>query len=630
MKHDFKAVGLKVGLEIHQQLDTGKLFCRCPSIIQEKKEDSEFKRKLRPVASELGKFDPASIEIFKRKFVYSYKYFNESNCLIEADEEPPKEMDENALKTVLEIALMAESNAVDEIHVMRKTVIDGSNTAGFQRTAMIALGGKIKLEKKEIGIETIALEEDSAKLIEKKEKEIIYSLDRLGIPLIELTTKPEIFSPEEAKETALKIGELLRRTGKTKRGLGTIRQDINISIEKGARIEIKGVQELEKIGLFVERETERQLGLIELKQELKTRGCEKQELIMYKNKAVDLAEVFENTDCNTIKGKKVFGIKIPKFASLIGKELQEGRRFGTELANYVNAITGLKGIFHSDELPKYGISEEEVKKTKEKLQAGEQDSFVLVSAEEKKSQQALNTVIDRCITALEGVPEETRNALEDGNTEYSRPLPGASRMYPETDIPIKKISRKQLDELKQSLPLTPEQRKIKYINKYKISEQLAEKMKLNNHARFFEQLVEKGFNATATAVLLLEGITTLKRQGTQTENISDEMIESVLFSAKEGKLLEDNKLKALDFWAKEKELPLEKIINELQEERLSEEKTRKTIKEIIAKNTAIINTPGANVFSALMGNAMIQLKGRISGKEISRILKEELKKKGIE
>ncbi|MFH1895272.1 MAG: Glu-tRNA(Gln) amidotransferase subunit GatE [archaeon] len=630
MKHDFKAVGLKVGLEIHQQLDTGKLFCRCPSNIQEKKEDSEFKRKLRPVASELGKFDPASIEIFKRKFVYSYKYFNESNCLIEADEEPPKEMDENALKTVLEIALMAESNAVDEIHVMRKTVIDGSNTAGFQRTAMIALGGKIKLEKKEIGIETIALEEDSAKLIEKKEKEIIYSLDRLGIPLIELTTKPEIFSPEEAKETALKIGELLRRTGKTKRGLGTIRQDINISIEKGARIEIKGVQELEKIGLFVERETERQLGLIELKQELKERNCEKQELIMYKNKAVDLAEVFENTDCNTIKGKKVFGIKIPKFASLIGKELQEGRRFGTELANYVNAITGLKGIFHSDELPKYGISEEEVKKTKEKLQAGEQDSFVLVSAEEKKSQQALNTVIDRCITALEGVPEETRNALEDGNTEYSRPLPGASRMYPETDIPIKKISRKQLDELKQSLPLTPEQRKIKYINKYKISEQLAEKMKLNNHARFFEQLVEKGFNATATAVLLLEGITTLKRQGTQTENISDEMIESVLFSAKEGKLLEDNKLKALDFWAKEKELPLEKIINELQEERLSEEKTRKTIKEIIAKNTAIINTPGANVFSALMGNAMIQLKGRISGKEISRILKEELKKKGIE
>jgi len=630
MELNYRELGLKAGLEVHQQLDTGKLFCRCPSLIKENSADFELKRKLRPVASELGKFDPAALEAFKKNFSYSYKYFNDVNCLIEADEEPPKEMDKQALKTVMEIALLAEAKVMDEIHVMRKTVIDGSNTAGFQRTAMIALGGKIKLKEKEIGIETIALEEDSAKLSEKKEKEIIYSLDRLGIPLIELTTKPEIFSPKEAKETALKIGELMRRTGKTKRGLGTIRQDINISIEKGARIEIKGVQELEMIDKYVEREVERQIKLIELKEELETRNLQKQEIIMYKNKGFDLTELFDKTDCKMIKGKKVFGVKIPKFNGLIGIELQEGRRFGTEIANYVKTRTGLKGIFHSDELPKYGISETEVKKAKEKLQIGEQDAFVLVSAEEKKSQQALNTVIERCVSALEGVPEETRNALQDGNTEYSRPLPGASRMYPETDIPIRKINKKELEELKENLPLTTEQRKIKYINKYRISEQLAEKMKLSNYARFFESLAEKGFKPTQTAILLLEGITTLKRQGTKTENISDEMIEKIITAVKEGKLLEDNKLKALDLWSKEKELPLEKIIKELEEEKFSEEKLRNSIKEIIEKNSAIINTQGANVFSALMGDAMIQLKGKASGKEISRILKEQLKKKGIE
>ncbi len=625
---DYTEIGLKVGLEIHQQLNTGKLFCRCPALIQEEKPDFEFKRKLRPVASELGKFDPAALEAFKKKFTYLYKYFNESNCLIEADEEPPKPMDSEALNTVIEISLMTESDILDEIHVMRKTVIDGSNTSGFQRTAMIALGGKIKLKNKEIGIQTIALEEDSAKTIEKKDNTIFYSLDRLGIPLIELATEPEIFTPIEAKETALKIGELLRRTCKTKRGLGSIRQDVNISIKEGARIEIKGVQELEMIDKFVEREVERQMNLVKLREELKERGIEKQELSMYKDKGVDLSLIFKDSDCKMVKEKKVFGTKIPKFNGLIGKELQEGRRFGSELANYVKAKTGLKGIFHSDELPKYGINEKEVNKVKEKLEVKKEDAFVLVVSEEK-AKTALNIVIDRCIAALEGVPEETRNALSEGNTEYSRPLPGASRMYPETDIPVKKINKKKLEELKENLPLTPEQRKIKYINKFKISEQLAEKMKLNNYARFFEELAEKGFKATDTAVLLLEGLTTLKRQGIKTENLNEKMIEKVLIAVKEKKLIKDNQLKALSLWTKKKEKPFESILQELQEEQFSGEKTRNTIKEIINKNSAIINTQNANVFSALMGDAMIQLKGKASGKEISKILREELEKKGI-
>jgi glutamyl-tRNA(Gln) amidotransferase subunit E len=630
MELNYKKLGLKAGLEVHQQLNTGKLFCRCPSTIKEGKEDYQFKRKLRAVASELGKIDAAALEESKKRFTYSYKYFNECNCLIEIDEEPPKETDKEALNTALEIALMTKAKILDEVHVMRKTVIDGSNTSGFQRTALISTGGKIKLKEKEIGIETIALEEDSAKKIEEKEKEIIYSLDRLGIPLIELTTKPEIETPKEAKETALKIGELFRRTGKTKRGLGSIRQDINISIEKGARTEIKGVQELEKIDTFIEEEIKRQTNLIELKEELHERQIKEEELKAYKNKSANLTEIFKESKCKIIKGKKVFATKLPKFKGILKKELQTQRRFGTELASYVKTKTGLKGILHSDELPKYGITEDEIKKIKEKLECEERDAFVLVTGKEKQAQEALNTVIERCIQALKGVPEETRNALENGTTEYSRPLPGEARMYPETDIPTKKINKEELEKLKKNLPLTPEERKIKYINKYKISEQLAEKMKLNNYARFFEELAEKGFNPTQTAILLLEGLTTLKRQGTKTENISNEMIEKTLQATKEGKLLKDNQLKALELWAKEKEKPLEAIIKELQEETFSEEKLRELIKEIIEKNSAIIKTQGVNVFSALMGDVMIQIKGKASGKEASKILKEELKKKGIE
>ncbi len=628
MELNYKELGLKAGLEVHQQLNTGKLFCRCPSKIMEKKADLEIKRKLRPVASELGEFDKAALEAFNKKQNYVYKYFDDSCCLIELDEEPPKKIDEQALNTVLEIALMAESNIVDSIHIMRKTVIDGSNTSGFQRTAMIALKGKIKLKEKEINIQTIALEEDSAKKIDEKNNQIIYSLDRLGIPLIELATEPEIYSPKEAKETALKIGELFRRTCKTKRGLGSIRQDINISIEKGARIEIKGVQELEMIDKFIEKETERQVNLLELKTELAKRNLTKEEL--EKQETIELTEIFSETECKMIKGKKVFGILLPKFKKLIGKELQKEKRFGTELAKYVKAKTGLKGIFHSDELPKYGISEKETEKTKQKLNCSEQDGFVLVSAEKIKAEQALKTVIQRSITALNEIPEETRNALPDGTTEYSRPLGGKARMYPETDVPIKKINKKTLEKIKENLPLTPEQRKIKYINKYKISEQLAEKMKLNNHAKFFEKLTKKGFNPTKTAVLLLESLTTLKRQGIHTENISEEMIEEILEKTREEKLLQENQLKALSLWSKEPEKPVNAIIKELQEEQFSEKKLRNLIKEIIEKNSAIIKTEGANVFSALMGNAMIQIKGKASGKQASKILKEELKKKGIE
>jgi glutamyl-tRNA(Gln) amidotransferase subunit E len=268
---DYAKLGLKAGLEVHQQLDTKKLFIRTPSELSDAT-DFTIERKLRPVASELGEYDKTAIDAFKRNETFFYSGNKELISLVELDEEPPQPMDEEALKTVLEVTLLCNSTPLSTIIPMRKTVIDGSNTSAFQRTSLVAMGGSFGIKtnegEKKIGVQTIVLEEDAARPIKKENGKIYYNLDRLGIPLIELATDPDIKTPQEAVLAASKIGEIMRLTCRTKRGKGTIRQDVNVSIAEGARCEIKGCQELDLIGTVVEKEAERQLDLISLKKKL--------------------------------------------------------------------------------------------------------------------------------------------------------------------------------------------------------------------------------------------------------------------------------------------------------------------------------------------------------------------------
>ncbi|MEM2105796.1 MAG: Glu-tRNA(Gln) amidotransferase subunit GatE, partial [Candidatus Bathyarchaeia archaeon] len=246
MEIDYSKVGLKVGLEIHQQLDTkAKLFCRCKTELFKGEPEITFIRRLRPTQSELGQIDPAAYFEFQKGVKILYEANRETSCLVEMDEEPPHPLNTEAVEIALTVALMLKAKPVDEIHVMRKTVIDGSNTTGFQRTCVIALKGEIAIGEKTVPIEHVSLEEDAArKMGEEEDNTIRYRIDRLGIPLIEIATAPTINTPKEAGEVALAIGRILRATGKVKRGLGTIRQDLNISIAEGALTEIKGVQEL--------------------------------------------------------------------------------------------------------------------------------------------------------------------------------------------------------------------------------------------------------------------------------------------------------------------------------------------------------------------------------------------------
>jgi glutamyl-tRNA(Gln) amidotransferase subunit E len=614
---DYQKIGLKAGLEVHQQLDTGKLFCRCPSLLREDKADIRVKRRLRAVASELGEFDRAALEAAGKEQVFVYEGYKDSTCELEFDECPPREADSEAVETALKVALMLGSQALDEITVMRKAVVDGSNTSGFQRTMLVALGGALELRNKKVGVQSIVLEEDAARPVEKSEGKIVYRVDRLGIPLIELATAPELGTPEEAKECALKIGEVLRRTCKAKRGLGTIRQDLNVSIACGARVEIKGVQALEMIGLYVEREAQRQLALLQLREELK-KAAKKTTLA-----ARDISSVFKQTECKFLKGKTVFGAKAAGLAGLLGTELQPGRRFGTELAEHVRAKTGLRGILHSDELPAYGVSKTEVDKVRSALGCGKNDAFILLQATAEKAKKAFGVIQGRIASAQKGIPEETRNALEDGNTAYSRPLPGAARMYPETDLEPIRISPEKLKRIGKELPLSVQERERLYRGKG-LSEKLVRKMVLDNKACFFEELLAKGVNATTAATLLLETTVQLKREGI---GVSNAMIEGLLLAEKKGTVTREVFTEILREWSSKPEKSLEELLEELNIGASSEKEIRDAIKKIVAENSGLIGEKGTHAIGALMGDAMKQLRGKATGREISRILKAEVQKK---
>ncbi|MFH1235145.1 MAG: Glu-tRNA(Gln) amidotransferase subunit GatE [Candidatus Diapherotrites archaeon] len=623
---DYSALGLKCGLEVHQQLDTGKLYCRCPSLLREGKPDFVFRRRLRASASEMGEIDRAAAEQSGRQMLFEYNSFNDCCCLVEADEEPPKPADQLALETALKISLMCNARVFDELFAMRKIVVDGSNTTGFQRTMLVAENGSLDLGKKKIGIQTIVLEEDACRPVEKTADKVIFSLDRQGIPLVEIATAPEIKSPEEAQDCALKIGELLRRTCKAKRGLGTIRQDINISIEGGARVEIKGVQELEMIAKVVEFEVHRQAALIELKKELEKRGVKEKDL---QEKEIDVSEIFSGTQCKFVAsdlkaGKKAFAIKLKGFSGLVGKELQPDRRFGTEIKDYLNARHGIKGLLHSDELPKYGVSEEEKGNVAKKLGCGGNDAFLVVVELPEKSGKAFDTVRERCSMALRGVPEETRNTLEGGTSSYLRPLPGAARMYPETDLKTVEIEKKRLEELKRSLPLTVAQR-LELYKKNGLSSKLAEEMKLSNWACFFESLLAKGFNATTAAAFLLEGLKTIEREGVEVEAIANEKIEALLNAEKKGKISKDVLLDAARETAKG--IPVEKAIEGIAGKKAGAGEAEKIIEKILDGNEKLVHEKGKLAMNALMGDAMKELKGRASGKEIMELLEKGIGKR---
>ena len=617
---DYEALGLVAGLEIHQQLDTAtKLFCACPTELREPEAtDHTFTRYLHPTKSELGEIDDAALEesMVDREFEYlAY----DTTCLVEEDDEPPGRVDREAMETALEIGQLMEMNIVDRVNVMRKIVVDGSNTTGFQRSMLVANDGKIETSDGPVGIEDMLLEEESCQRVEETDDGVRFSLDRLGIPLVEIGTKPDIRSPEQAREAAERIGMLLRSTGKVKRGLGTIRQDVNVSIAEGARIELKGVQSLDDIDDIVRNEVRRQAELVDIATELGEREA-----------AVgdprDVTDVFAGTDSGVIAGAlddggDVQAVLLEGFDGLVGREIQPDRRLGTELSDHANRH-GAGGIFHTDELPAYGVTETEVSALRDAVGAGPEDAVALVADDPQTAETAIEAVVDRARTALEGVPEETRDALEGGTSRYLRPLPGAARMYPETDVPPVEPDVTAVE--------TPElltEKVDRYEADYGLDAGLAEQVAYGQRWPLFEAVVESGVEATLAAGTLESTLTELRRDGVPVEQLTDRHLRATLSLVDGGDVPREGVEDLLTALAETPDLTAEEAVEREGLGGVDESAVREAVAEVVERNADQVEAEGMGAFSGLMGECMGALRGKADGDTVSDVLREEIQKR---
>jgi glutamyl-tRNA(Gln) amidotransferase subunit E len=619
-EYDYESLGLVAGLEIHQQLDTAeKLFCACPTELRDPEESTRsFTRYLHPTKSELGEIDEAALEesMVDREFRY---LVYDTTCLVEADDEPPRRLDPEALGVALEIARLLGMDPVDRVQVMRKIVIDGSNTSGFQRSALIAREGEITTDAGPVRIEDLMLEEESAQRVRETDAGVEYSLDRLGIPLVEIGTGPDIRSPEQARDAAERIGMLLRSTGSVRRGLGTIRQDVNVSIAAGARVEIKGVQSLDDIDDIVENEAGRQVALVDIAEALVDRGADVGE-------PLDVSDVFADTDSGVIAGAlddggAVMAVPLRGFDGVVGRQIQPDRRLGTEFSDHAKRH-GAGGIFHTDELPAYGVTEAEVGALREAVDAGPEDAVALVADDPETAEAAIDAVATRAETAIEGVPEETRDAREDGTTRYLRPLPGAARMYPETDVPPVEPDVTEVE--------TPELLTAKverYQAEYDLDPDLAEQVAYGEHMPLFERAVGIGVDPTLAASTVESTVTELARDGVPVENLTDETFEGVFEKLAAGDLPQEGVGDLLRALAAEPDLGVEEAIEREGLGGVGEDEVRAVVASVVERNEAQVEAEGMGAFSALMGQCMGELRGKAEGEVVSDLLREEIGKR---
>lgn len=628
MTIDPASLDLKVGFEIHQQLATrSKLFCNC-SCEEAQKYDRSFVRKLRPTRSELGAFDPAAMFEFSKMRIVEYHTAFGSSCLVEADEEPPHDVSKEALETSLIFSLALHSKVMDEIHVMRKLVIDGSNTTGFQRTMLVASGGHLVVAGKKIGVQSICLEEDAAKLIDDDKAVRKFGLDRLGVPLVEIALEPVMGKPDEIMQVALTLGRLLRASKRVTRGLGSIRQDVNISVQNGAVVEVKGVQQLDQLVRVIEHEMQRQNGLIVIAEKLKEK---KVDVSKVGDKIEDITDILSKAKSKIVKkildGGGLFrAIRVPGFAGMIGFEPYPDIRIGKELGKLVRFYE-LDGVFHSDELPNYGITEQEVAAIRSRLQVDGNDAFVIVGGPKDMAKFASDAIIRRLQAALTGVPAETRAATQDGKTVFLRPRPGAARMYPETDIPTIPVMDSMLKVLLDKVPRSWDEIVDSLAKKYDLNKKLASQIFDSDYLAVFEEIASTTkVQPTFVASKLTEDLTSLQRQGLDTLVLTNSMIKDIFAKLDSGSIAKESVNILFESLMKNEARTVDEAIKTAGVSSISDEELSKGLDRIINDNITVVKEKGMNARSTLMGRAMAEYRGKADGQKINAMLEGKLQK----
>ena len=621
-------IGLKVGLEIHQQLDTKKkLFCNCKSV-ENTEYTGKFTRKLRASKSELGKIDPAALfESSKSKTMVYYENQN-SNCLVEKDEEPPHNLDVKAKEIVLLVSSALNSKIFSEIHVMRKTVIDGSNTSGFQRTMLVAQGGNIEVKGIKVGVQSICLEEDAAKLIKDENDYRFFSLDRLGVPLIEIALEPVSCNPKMVKEIALSLGRLLRVTKKVARGIGTIRQDVNVSIDSGGIVEIKGVQQLEQLEKIIEYEAKRQHGLKLISEKINSISRKD---IDQKDDVFLITNLLQNCNSKIIKkslksGDVIKAFKVEKFAGLFGFEPYSGIRLGKEIGQLVRFF-GIGGVFHSDELPNYGIENNDIQNIQKYLELEEDDAFLIIAGKNPALEHSINSIINRIKDAKNGPLAETRAATSNDETIFLRPRPGPSRMYPETDIPTIKVSKDELEVAKSNIPKSWDESILEIKNKYKINQQLSEQIFDSEYFDLFEKNCNNNKNSpNFIASVLCSTIVNLQRNGLDSSLLKHEEISNTFDLLNSDKISKESVEIIFEQIMSGKAISASEAVKNASIRNMSEDELNKILDMIILNNSDKIQQDGIRSLTSLMGIAMKQVRGQASGNLVNTLLLRKINK----
>ncbi len=643
---DFSKEGFLSGLEFHQQLianystkDThnygSKLFCNCPVIIRDDTPDFSVIRQQRAVSGETGEIDiSANFEKLK-KYKIRYEGYHDTTCLIELDEEPIMPINQEALFRTLAISKnIFKLNLVDEILISRKTIIDGSNTSGFQRTAMVAYKSQnsfIEVNSKKISIVQVNLEEDSAKNTGTKNGIKHYRLDRLGTPLIEIATGPDMTHPEEVLSVAKRIGELLRTTGWVRRGQGTIRQDLNISISKGSRIEIKGVSDLDLIPLYSKNEAIRQKRMLELLELFNNRNITID--LIHELEIINISELFEDTKVSIIQkniksGNQVFISKFPKFKGLLEFELQKNYRLGTEFSQICKVMAEVGGIMHSDEIDNYKLSSDEIKSLEEKLSLEENDAFIILLSSQEQAKNSLNglkQVLSSWILE-KGIVPEVRSPRSDGTTGYLRPLPGKARMYPETDALPYQLNQTILTNISQIKFEFPEDRIARYKKDFNLSEEFSKRLSIHPKNSLFETIVtEHKVDPTLVANTILSTLVNLRRDGFDTSKINDQLLINIFSMLGEDKFSKDAlELIFTSIISSKSHINLEDLIVDLDLKKLDQKSIENIIDKIISDNNQIVSERGMGSMGLLMRIAMEQLGGKADGKHISDLIRKKI------
>jgi len=618
-KINYKKLGLNVGLEIHQQLDTQeKLFCSCSTAMQEREPAAIVMRKQHPVASELGEIDIAAQHEYFRNRTFNYQVFKNETCLVDLDEEPPHELNPEALNIALQIALLLNCQIPNEIEVMRKTVIDGSNTCGFQRTMVVGLNGYLSYRGKRIEIKNVCLEEDAAATVSEEGGKVTYRLSRLGIPLVEIATGIiSGFNPEEVEDIAYNIGMICRSTNKVKRGLGSIRQDVNVSIRIGGRVEMKGVQELGLLSTVIENEVRRQLSLIGIRNELKRKGVRKVTF-----KPVDVSELLKDSNCRILRavvesGGAVFALRLPEFSRVLKRELFSGKTLGRELADFVQ-IFGVEGIIHSDEdLSKYR-AEEDFKKIRTHLNAREDDAIVLVG-EMKTKGKASEDLWNKINKLLVGIEKETRGVDEEGLTRFMRPLPGAARLYPETDVKPVPVGTDMLEKMKKELPEPWMKKYARFKSKFKLSDELAKQILRSKYLELFERVMkEGGVEASIVANTFISTLKDLeKREKVDVGRLSERHFIELFTALKKRMIAKEAIPEILKYLANYPGETVADVIRELNLTPISVAELKKIVTETLSQ-------PGLT-YEKAVGIVMSQVRGRIEPEVVMKTVRKMIK-----